>query len=109
MSSELNKRITIQKFTITSDDNGFENLKWIDFKTVWSSINNLFGKEYWEAKSIQAENTINFKIRYSKALKDMDSKNYRIRWNNKNFNIISLDNIKYSNDFIILKGVEVNV
>ena len=35
---ELNKRITILKRSIFTDDNGFEVEEWVDYKTVWAKV-----------------------------------------------------------------------
>lgn len=109
MISELNKRIKFQIYSVSFNENGFEVEEWTDFKTVWASVNNLFGKEYWEAKTIQAEKTIEFKIRYSKDLKDLNTKKYRIMWDNRIFDITFIDNVKYQNNFLKIKGVEKDV
>jgi len=107
---ELNKRIAIQKLgEIQYNDNGFpisNDDGFGDYKTVWASINNLFGQEFYSAKAINEENTVNFIIRYSKDLTDIDSKNYRIKWKNRVFNITFIDNVQYANKWIKIKAIE---
>lgn len=105
--SKLNKRITIQKIIPISTKNGFDDEGWVDIKTLWASVNNLWGKEFWSAKAIEAEKTVEFVVRYSKELEAMDSKKYRIYWNDKVFNITFIDNIKYENKWIKIKAMEV--
>lgn len=104
----LNKKITIQKLTKVKSENDFDDEDWIDFKKVWASVNNLFGREFWEAKSVKEENTIEFVIRYSQGLSDLDSKKFRIHWNNKVHNITFVDNVKYENKYLKIKAIEVN-
>lgn len=110
-ASELDKRITIQKFTsTTTNENGFPIEDWVAYKTVWASMNNLWGKEFYVAKAINAENTIEFIVRYSTDLvvlleKD-GSKVYRIYWNQKAFDITFVDNIKYENKWLKIKAIE---
>jgi SPP1 family predicted phage head-tail adaptor len=112
---KLDKRITIQKY----DKNlykqqisikGFPTIDagWEDFKTVWSSINNLFGREFYAAKAVNEENTKNFIIRYSKDLADLDCKNYRIIYKNKTYDITFVDNIEEQNKFYKVKAKVVN-
>lgn len=105
---ELNKRITIQELNGTGqNENGFDEEKWIDYKTVWASMNNLWGKEFYAAKAVQSEATIEFTVRYSKSLESINSKEYRLFWNNRVFNITFLDNIQYANKWLKIKTVEV--
>ncbi|WP_454053969.1 phage head closure protein [Clostridium sp. Marseille-Q7071] len=42
-------------------------------------VNNLWGKEFYAAKAVQAENTVEFVCRYSKDLENINSKEYRIK------------------------------
>lgn len=104
---QLNKRITIEKYTTINTENGFDEEKWVNYKTVWASINNLFGKEFYAAKAIQAENTVEFIVRYSKDLEVLNSKDYRILWNKKSYNITFIDNIHYQNKWLKIKAIEV--
>jgi len=105
---KLDKRITIQKFESGTNENGFPIEEWVFYKTVWASINNLFGKEYYAAKAVQSENTVEFLIRYSSdtklLLETNGTKEYRIFWNLKAFNITFVDNIKYENKWLKIKA-----
>lgn len=103
----LNKAITIQKSTSYIDEHGVTKNKWVDYKTVWSNINNLFGKEFWEAKQLNMENTVVFTIRYSIDFIEMTSNQYRIKWDEKIYNITFIDNVQYSNTWLKIKAVEV--
>lgn len=101
---ELRHRITFQKLVSNPNENGFDIEEWIDIKTVWSAISNLYGREYFEAAAVQAEKTVEFTIRY---LPDIDV-SMRILFMDKQFNITSIDNIKYKNKFIEIKAMEVD-
>jgi len=104
--NKLNKRITIQTMKDTKVS-GFNTTGWVDYKTVWASINNLFGKEYWSAKACNAENTLSIEIRYSKDLEVLNTKKYRIKWGNRLFDITSIDNVMYANKVLKIKAMEV--
>ncbi|HAR85884.1 MAG TPA: head-tail adaptor protein [Clostridium sp.] len=103
---QLNKRIVIQTMKDTKGT-GFNTTGWVDYKTVWASINNLFGKEYWSAKACNAENTFNIVIRYSKDLESINTKNYRIKWGDRLFDITSIDNVQYANEILKIRAMEV--
>lgn len=124
--SDLNKKITIQKLMGTiQNENGFEEEQWSDFITLWASKNNLFGREFWSAKAVQEEKTVEFRIRYGKWINMIDTKNYRIRHGKKTvdnlgadgeiigtkeidviYNITFIDNVKYENTWVKIKTLE---
>ena len=105
---KLNKRITIQKYTTTQNENGFDIPEWIEYKPIWASVNNLFGKEFYAAKAIQEETTVEFIVRYSKdlevLLEEGGTELYRIYWNKRAFDITFADNIQYANKWIKIKA-----
>lgn len=104
---KLDKRITIQKFSTYQNENGFDIEDWVDYKTIWASINNLWGKEFYAAKAVNAENTVEFVVRYSRDLENISTKEYRIFWNGRNFDITFVDNIQYENKWLKIKAIEV--
>ncbi len=101
---DLRHRITLQKFTTVVNENGFEEETWQDYKIVWASVSNLPGREYYQAAAIQAEKTVKFLIRYVEGI-DTDM---RIFFNDKQYNITSIDNMKYANKYIEIKALEVD-
>lgn len=42
---------------------------WADIATIWSSIEPVRGREYFQAASVNAENTIRFRIRYRQGIR----------------------------------------
>lgn len=115
---DLRHRITIQKFSITQNENGFDEEPWTDYKTIWASINNLFGKEFYEAKAVQSENTVEFVVRYSKDLECLNTKEYKIKIikdkdateekdKYRYYNITFVDNVQYTNKWLKIKALEV--
>ena len=100
---DLNKRITLQKLITTTNERGFEIETWEDFKTVWAAISNLHGREYYAAAVVQAENTVKFTIRYIEGL----DTTMRILFQGRQYNITSIDNIKYQNRYMEIKAMEV--
>lgn len=100
---DLRHIITIQKFTTVVNENGFEEEAWQDYKTVWASVSNLSGREYYQAAAVQAEKTVKLLIRYSQEL----DTSMRILFKDKQYNITSIDNMKYANKYIEIKALEV--
>ena len=101
---ELDKRITFQRLTTTTNKNGFEVETLEDFKTVWAKVSNLHGREYFEAAAVQRENTVKFTIRY---LPDVNP-SMKILFQGRQYNITSIDNIKYQNRYMEIKAQEVD-
>lgn len=101
----LKHKVTIQRYSEYEDENHISKEGWIDLKTVWCSMNNLYGKEYWEAKQYDAENTVEFIVRYN-ACKDLSVKD-RLKKADRLFNITSIDNVMYRNEVLKIKAVEV--
>lgn len=100
---ELDKRITFQRLTTTTNENGFEEESLEDVNTVWAKVSNLHGREYFQAAAVQAENTVKFMIRY---LEGIDT-SMKILFQGRQYNITSIDNIKYQNRFMEIKAQEV--
>lgn len=103
--SDLNKRIVIQCLgnpKSISNENGFEVENWINYKTVWASVSNLYGREFYAAKVAHAEKAVKFTIRY---FKDIDD-SMRILFRKKIYKIEFIDNIKYGNKFMVVCAME---
>ncbi len=100
----MRHRITILNAAKVSNENGFEETQLVEVMTVWASIKNLHGKEYFEAARIQKESMVKFVIRYVIGIDET----MQIRFRDRLFNIESIDNIRYENRFIEINGMEVD-
>ncbi|APM39854.1 phage head closure protein [Clostridium kluyveri] len=102
-TEELRHKITLQKLTTSTNENGFEEEVWEDYLAVWASVSNLYGREYFGAAAVQAEKTVKFAIRYLAGI----SSDMRILFEGIKYNITSIDNIKYRNRYMEIKALEV--
>lgn len=102
-TEEFRHQITIQKYTVSINENGFEVEDWQELITCRAKIENLHGREYFEAAVVQAEKTIKFTVRY---LREIDE-SMRIKFREKYYNITSVDNIKFANRYMEIKALEV--
>lgn len=100
---ELKHRITFLKPDSTVNENGFETEDYKEFKTVWASVSNLSGREYFAAAAVQREKTVKFKIR---AVSGIDE-TMKIGFQGKLYDITSIDNVFYKNKYIEIKALEV--
>lgn len=101
---EWKERITIQKSTPGTDKAGNHVLTWMDHYTCSAYVNNLSGKEYWEAAQVNAQKDIYFLIRYCSEIAGMDTEHYRVLFRGQIYNIIFLDNVKYQNKILKLRA-----
>ena len=67
-------------------------------------MNSLSGKEYWEAKQINAETEVDFVIRYCSEVSKLDTEHYRIIFREKLYNITFVDNVQYKNKTIKIRA-----
>lgn len=102
-AGDLKHRITFLKPSNVINENGFEAEGFIVFKTVWASASNLSGREYFVAAAVQKEKTLKFKMR---TISDIDE-SMRIVFQGKQYNITSINNIKYENKYVEVKALEV--
>lgn len=102
-TEELKHKITFQKRTTSTNENGFEEEVWKDFITCWAKAENLQGREFFAAAVVQAEKTVKFTIRYLSTI----ASDMRILFEDKQYNINAIDNIKYKNKYMEIKALEV--
>ena len=101
---EWKERIMIQKSTPGTDKAGNHVLFWMDYYICSAYVNNLSGKEYWEAAQVNAQKEIYFLIRYCSETAGMDTEHYRILFRGQMYNITFLDNVKYQNQILKLRA-----
>lgn len=102
----FNNRIIIEKRTITKV-NGIRKEVYTDFHKCWCSINSLYGNELYKALEIQQQDILNFTIRYSKNLEELNTKDFRIKWKNRIYNIVAIDFYNFNKEKITIKAQEV--
>lgn len=95
--------VTIEKSGYTEDDIGNQIPGWAIHYKGYAYMNNLSGKEYWEAAQTQAENTVIFTMRYHPKLSTMNTTKYRLKHRGKEYNITSIDNVQYKNETIKMR------
>lgn len=111
---ELRHKIIIQKLISGVNENGFPASVWVSHKTVWASVNNLSGREYFAAMAVQSGTMVDFCIRY---LADIDARvniegvhtteAFRIKFGNLIYDIDFIDNVKYARGYMNIKALAV--
>lgn len=99
--------VTVQQLTKTKDADGFTVEEWVDYYQNYAYVNKLSGKEFWAAAETASQSTVVFEFRYHDPLENVDSKNYRIVFRNRIFNITNVDNVQFRNETVKISGIEV--
>lgn len=105
--SELRHKIDIEKLTVLTNDRGFEEKRWVPYYSCRAKASNLHGKEFYAAMTINAETTIEFTMRSCIKLKEINTKEYRVKFRNKVFDILFIDEVLYNNTYVKFKVKEV--
>ena len=99
--------ITIEQLTTGRDQDGFEQEVWTPYYSNYAYVNKRSGKEFWAAAETAAQNTIRFELRYHPQLDSVNSKDFRLIFNNHVFNITNVDNVQFKNETVKISGIEV--
>ena len=102
----LRRKIIIQKFTVIQDELGNQFQEWTDWQTVWAERNNLWGQEYYAAKVVNEENTVVFVIRDAPFIEEMNTLEYRIKHEDKVFDIKQIDRLQDGGLWVKIKALE---
>lgn len=70
----LDRRITIERATATTDAFGGETLTWATVATVWGSREDVTDGERWRAAEVAATITTRFRIRWSSDVSSVSPK-----------------------------------
>ena len=101
---EWKERITLQKSSLGNDKAGNHVLSWEDYFSCSAYVNNLSGKEYWEAAQVSAQKDIYFIIRYCSEMSGIDTEHYRILFRGQIYDITFIDNVRYQNKTLKLRA-----
>lgn len=95
MIEKMHERIKIQKSTAVNDENGNHVAVWKDYYKCFAYVNNLSGREYWEAAETNSQDEVTFIIRYCKKAAQLSSDHYRVIFRGRIYNITFIDNVQY--------------
>ncbi len=100
--AEMNERIVIQKSRMETDTIGNHTLKWFDYYYCWACVDNVSGKEFWEAAQHNAQDSLYFTIRQFSPVRDLDTTHYRVKFRGEIYNITFIDHSQYKNKMLRL-------
>ncbi len=96
-AGKLRHSITIQ--VMDTDES------WYDLVTCHAQVNGLSGNEYWSASSEQAQNSVDFIIRYQSSLAALVPQTTRILFRGNRYDVKNIDNFMYQNRSFKLRAV----
>jgi SPP1 family predicted phage head-tail adaptor len=97
-SGDLNKRITFQAKTTTSDGMGGPVVTWADVATVWAAIWPTSANETVQANATTMVISHRVRIRFRSVLKA----SWKIKFGNRYFSIVSIINPNEANEYLDL-------
>lgn len=96
-----NKKITIQKKTTARNEEGIYIDTWMDYVSVYAYAKKLYGKEYFAAAAVNAQDSLKVYVRYISKLDsskvDISTTNLRMIFENQTYDIKNIDNIGFEN------------
>ncbi|MDW7658135.1 MAG: phage head closure protein [Bacillota bacterium] len=96
-AGKLRHQITIQ--VMNADE------LWFDLLTCHAQVNGLSGSEYWAASAEQAQNSVDFVVRYAADLVNLAPQTTRILFRGNRYDVKSIDNFMYQNRSLKLRAV----
>lgn len=106
----LNKRISFITEGGEYDEDGFPILGGeVEYYTCWSNVKRLSFKEFYSSYTTNSEVVDSFRVRKCKKIDSIDSKTYKIKYNNKTYNIIYINPDPEGNSmYVDFKGELIN-
>lgn len=91
-AGELNRKITFQIQSLSTDDKGFTDDGWTDSFTVSAKAITSGGGEFFAAQRLNAETKMLFKIRHKDVLDNSNAtKTYRIKYGLRFLDILDIN------------------
>lgn len=100
---KYNRRITIQRKTVTYNSYNEPIEAWSDNASVWAGIVTSGGGEFYAAQKLNAETSAVFKIRYTDDFTTLD----RIKYGSRYFQILALNDVDARHEELRISAKEV--
>lgn len=103
-----------ERFELQTKRGGSVNAKGdpiVEWETAfegYASVKNLNSREYWEAATVNAENSVKMRTRWHPALDITDFRKLRILWRGKTLDVKSISNVEWRNELVEIRAVFVN-
>lgn len=102
-AGKLNRRITIQRKTVTPDSYNQPIETWKDEFSLWAQVISSGGREYYAAQKLNASTEIVFSVRYTTGIASTD----RIKYGSRVFEILSVNDVNGMREELQISAKEV--
>ncbi len=100
-SGDLDRRIIIESKSIVRQTDGFENITWGNFLSMWAQKMHETGKEKTDDNNRSTERMIKFKTRYHSTI----TNEMRIVWNGGHYKIEDIKELGREDGLIIFTSL----
>lgn len=102
-AGEFDQRVTLQQKSVTRAANGEEIITWQDVATVWASVEQMRGREFFAAAQMQDAVDVRVKIRYRAGV----VREMRVLWRADPLDIVSVIEVgrKHLLELMCVSGV----
>lgn len=100
----MNQRITLQRHQTVVDGIGNHISAWVDFHSCFAYVNLTSGSENGTEPSVRSDEALTFTIRWCRKLEALNSKEYRISFCGKFYNITCVDDVQFGHRKLKLYG-----
>lgn len=97
-AQELNTKVTLSRVEYVRDEYGTEIETWVPYAEAFAKIEPLVGREYFAAATTTSDAQAKVTLRYLEGVDPSD----RLTARGKNWNIVSVQNIKFRNRELLL-------
>jgi SPP1 family predicted phage head-tail adaptor len=102
----LRRKIELYKLEIVEDDIGAQYPEWVHWKTLRAERSDLWGQEYYAAKSAGEENTLVFTVRYVPFIDKINTVEYQVKFEGKYYDIKHIDYLQDGGQWVKIKALE---
>jgi len=99
------RKIIIQKKTYVQNELGDLIAEWPTWQTLWAERGSLWGDDYYAAAAIDQENTVEFVVKWFPSLDEINTADYRIKFDNDIYDIKHVDTLRDDGMFIKIKAL----
>ena len=99
----MNVKITVQKSAVTVDEIGNHKAEWQDFYTCFATAGNESPSEDTAAGTVVDNSKINFTVRWCKSVSEVDSTDFRVKYDGEIYNILGIDHMNFKKKSVKLK------
>lgn len=103
------QRVIIQKRTSTKDNRGNITDAWTNYYSCYAYVNALSGDELIQARAARLKESVNITIRYSPIVSKLDSRDYRIVFNDVVYNIIYIDDYQLRHETLKINAERTDI